>query len=134
MKKQNKNKKTKAISNENESNNWFAHPNLDFAILINYAWWHYHTCPFSSKYLILLELLLKYPLGVSLSPESYITIMEIQYFWRNTYPLVHPQKHTVMTAIPPPEFYVDRVCWLKGLHQIQSVSWIFHYSLHFHIL
>ena len=38
MKKQNKNKKTKAISNENESNNWFAHPNLDFAILINYAW------------------------------------------------------------------------------------------------
>ena len=34
-KKQNKNKKTKAISNENESNKWFAHPNLDFAILIN---------------------------------------------------------------------------------------------------
>ena len=23
--------------------------------------------------------------------------------------------------------------WLKGLHQIPSVSWIFHHSLHFHI-
>ena len=26
-----------------------------------------------------------------------------------------------------------RGCWLKGLHQIPSVSWIFHFSLHFHI-
>ena len=26
-----------------------------------------------------------------------------------------------------------RGCWLKDLHQIQSVSWIHHYSLHFHI-
>ena len=27
-----------------------------------------------------------------------------------------------------------RGCWLKGLHQILSVSWMFHHSLHFHIL
>ena len=26
-----------------------------------------------------------------------------------------------------------RGCWLKGPHQIPSVSWIFHHSLHFHI-
>ena len=26
-----------------------------------------------------------------------------------------------------------RGCWLKGPHQIPNVSWIFHYSLHFHI-
>ena len=26
-----------------------------------------------------------------------------------------------------------RGCWLKGLHQVPSVSWIFHHSLHFHI-
>ena len=26
-----------------------------------------------------------------------------------------------------------RGCWLKGLHQIPSVSWIFHHSLHLHI-
>ena len=26
-----------------------------------------------------------------------------------------------------------RGCWLKGLHQIPSVSWIFHHSLHFDI-
>ena len=24
-------------------------------------------------------------------------------------------------------------CWLKGLHQIPSASWIYHHSLHFHI-
>ena len=27
----------------------------------------------------------------------------------------------------------DRRCWLKGQHQISSVSWIYHQSLHFHI-
>ena len=26
-----------------------------------------------------------------------------------------------------------RRCWLKGPHQIPSVNWIFHHSLHFHI-
>ena len=26
-----------------------------------------------------------------------------------------------------------RGCWLKGPHQIPSVSWIYHHSLHFHI-
>ena len=26
-----------------------------------------------------------------------------------------------------------RGCWFKGLHQIPSVCWIFHHSLHFHI-
>ena len=27
----------------------------------------------------------------------------------------------------------DRGYWLKGLHQIPSISWIFHHSLHFYI-
>ena len=47
--------KRRAISNKEKViytvYNWFGQPKLDFAILINYVWWH--ICPFSWKKLIL---------------------------------------------------------------------------------
>ena len=55
MKKQNK---TKSHLNWKKCENWFGQRKLDFTVLVNYACRLCHTCPFSSKNLILLELLL----------------------------------------------------------------------------
>ena len=59
---------------------------------------------------------------------------------------IHTQWQVYQTELVPEDWYknhseenapsslrTQHSCWLKGLHQIPSVSWIFHLSLHFHI-
>ena len=58
--------------------NWFGQPKLDFAILINYVWWHCHKCSFSSKNFnfTIAIVVFRVPLGISQSSQCLLKVLE----------------------------------------------------------